>query len=117
MPGLETILDDMSSTSSAYLSRMKGAQSFIALCELTKLLGDVLSVIYALRPDPLEQTLKVLRRVETRVDDWQDSLPGWLDPCSNFFERNQPGSLNLRLSYLAIKMCICRAALQVRSQA
>lgn len=93
-------------------TRLKGAHSFIALCRLTKLLGEVLAVIYSLRTDPLEQILKVLRRSDAHVDDLQDSLPPWLNPNDEAFERHQPGALNLQLSFLAVKMCICRAALQ-----
>lgn len=117
LPEISTILDDAPSNSNTSVSevRLRGAHSFIALCRLTKILGDVLSVVYSLREEPVEHTLKVLRRQEAAIDDWQDSLPSWLNPGGTEFERDQPGSLNLRLSFLAVKMCICRVALQVIS--
>lgn len=114
LPQLDIILDNSQTSSTATpQARERGAESFIALCRLTQLLGDLLSVIYSLREEPLERMLKTLRRIETAVDDWQDSLPIWLNPGESGFERDQPGSLNLKLSFLAVKMCICRVALQV----
>ena len=114
LPEISTILDDAPiSNYSESDTRLRGAQSFIALCKLTKILGEVLSVVYSLREEPIENTLKVLRRQEASIDDWQDSLPSWLNPGSSEFEQDQPGTLNLKLSYLAVKMCICRVALQV----
>lgn len=114
LPEISTILDDAPISSYAESDiRLRGAQSFIALCRLTKILGEVLSVVYSLREEPIEQTLKILRRQEASIDDWQDSLSSWLNPGGSEFERDQPGALNLRLSYLAVKMCICRVALQV----
>jgi hypothetical protein len=82
------------------------------LCRLTKLLGEVLSVVYALPSAPLEPTLKILRRTDAYVDELQDSLPSPLDLVEDNFDRDQPGALNLQLSFLAVKMCICRTALQ-----
>lgn len=115
LPTMDTILDGAVSESSSTVSeaRRKGAQSFIGLCRLTKILGELLSTIYCLRNEPLEHVLRNLRRIETSIDDWQESLPPWLNPEHGNFERYQPGSLNLRLSFLAVKMCICRVALQV----
>lgn len=116
LPDITTILDDAPANTSTSVSevRLRGAHSFIALCRLTRILGNVLSVVYSLRDEPVERTLKTLRRQETAIDDWQDSLPAWLNPGRTEFERDQPGSLNLRLSFLAVKMCICRVALQVK---
>ncbi|KAK6077427.1 fungal specific transcription factor domain-containing protein [Seiridium cupressi] len=113
MPEISTILDDAPfGDPSVAKARQMGAQSFVALCKLTKILGEVLPIIYSLRREALEHTLKTLRRIETYIDDWQDSLPSWLNPDDVLFGRNQPGALNLRLSFLAVKMCIRRVALQ-----
>ncbi|KAH8901631.1 1-aminocyclopropane-1-carboxylate [Thozetella sp. PMI_491] len=113
LPELRMILDDVPGGEASVLdSRIRGAHVFIALCRLTKILGEVLPVIYSVREEPLEHTLKILRRVEASVDDWQDALPSWLNPAGDEFERDQPGSLNLRLSFLALKICLYRVALQ-----
>lgn len=94
--------------------RLEGARSFIALCRLTEILGEVLPLIYALHVRKEISCLKALRRVEASLDEWEDSLPEWLDLNRSEFQRNASGALNLQLSFLAVKMCICRIALQVR---
>lgn len=100
------------STHSQVDSRNKGAQIFIVLCRLTKLLGEVLSIVYTLPSVPLEQTLKLLRRIDAYVEELEDSLPPSLGPDEETMGKRPPGALNLQLSFLAVKMCICRAALQ-----
>ena len=93
-------------------TRLKGAQSFIALCQLTNILGEVLPLVYSLRAQMPDTTMKDLRRVETSLDQWEDSLPEWLTFAASTFERQGPGALNLQLSFLALKVCLCRMALQ-----
>lgn len=91
---------------------LKGARCFIALCELTRILGDILSLIYTLRRQTQGTCLKSLRRNETSLDEWEDSLPRWLSPTNSEFQKMAPGALNLQLSCLTVKMCICRVGLQ-----
>lgn len=92
---------------------LEDARSFISLCSLTEILGDVLPLIYTLQAKTGNSCLRSLRRLEASVDEWEDSLPEWLDPRSSEFRRKAGGALNLQLSFLAVKMCICRIALQV----
>lgn len=115
LPDLDTLLISPS-TSGGPVSdtRVKGAQSFIALCHLTVILSDILPLIYTLQVSQTNASSKALRRHETALDEWEESLPLWLRPGSAEFERQAAGALNLQLSYLIIKMCICRIASQVR---
>ncbi|KAH8653573.1 fungal-specific transcription factor domain-containing protein [Xylariales sp. PMI_506] len=94
-------------------SHRKGAQSFIALCQLTKILGDILPLVYSLKPQKVEGQWKILRRIETDIDAWEDQLPYFLNPGDDELQRNAPGALNLKLSFLAVKMLICRVAVQI----
>ncbi|KAH7374851.1 putative Zn(II)2Cys6 transcription factor [Plectosphaerella cucumerina] len=114
LPDLNIVNDDVAAGASVTQTRLRGAHSFILLCQLTNLLSEVLAIVYSLRSDPLEQTLRVLRRIDAHVDELQDSLPPWLNPADETFasSRREPGALNLQLSFLAVKICICRAALQ-----
>ncbi|KAL2864060.1 Zn(II)2Cys6 transcription factor [Aspergillus lucknowensis] len=91
--------------------RVQGGQSFIALCSLTTILGQILPLIYALEIQPLESSFRTLRRHETTLNEWEESLPPWLRPTSLVFERKAVGALNLQLSFLAVKLCLSRIAL------
>ncbi|KAL4923798.1 Zn(II)2Cys6 transcription factor [Aspergillus undulatus] len=92
-------------------ARAQGANSFIALCSLTALLGQILPLIYVLEVQPLETAFRTLRRHETTLNEWEESLPSWLRPTSPNFERKTAGALNLQLSFLAVKLCLSRIAL------
>ncbi|KAL4901047.1 hypothetical protein BDW74DRAFT_187905 [Aspergillus multicolor] len=91
--------------------RVQGAHSFIALCSLTTLLGQILPLIYVLEIQPLETSFRTLRRHETTLNEWEEGLPSWLRPTSPAFQRKAAGALNLQLSFLAVKMCLSRIAL------
>ncbi|KAL6234327.1 hypothetical protein BDW75DRAFT_241228 [Aspergillus navahoensis] len=92
-------------------ARVQGAHSFIALCSLTTLLGQILPLIYLLEVQPLETSFRALRRHETALNEWEEGLPPWLRPTSPVFERKAAGALNLQLSFLAVKLCLSRIAL------
>lgn len=84
------------------------AQSFVQLCGLTQILGNVLPLVYSIRLD-VEEVSRSLRRVECELDDWKIKLPGILDI-------NTPGGVgtngasNLWFCFLAIKVLVCRLA-------
>lgn len=107
--GMDT--DDDATDSSG--PRTAGAHSFRALCRLTEILGDILPLIYNTKRRKGETEVRSLRRIEASLDEWEESLPQWLNPSSLEFQRTRPGALNLQLSFLAIKMCICRVSLLV----
>lgn len=93
--------------------RTAGAHCFIALCQLTEILGDILPLIYNIKRAKQQAPLKSLLRLEASLDEWEESLPDWLNPSSEDFRRDLPGVLNLQLSSLAVKICICRVSLLV----
>ncbi|KAL3493915.1 fungal-specific transcription factor domain-containing protein [Aspergillus germanicus] len=91
--------------------RVQGGHSFVALCSLTTILGQILPLIYALESQSLDHSFRTLRRHETTINEWEESLPSWLRPTSPAFERKAAGALNLQLSFLAVKLCLARMAL------
>lgn len=53
--------------------------SFRYLCCVSEILGDILRIIYALRMESKEIE-KSIRRLEVKIDDWEDRLPASLKP-------------------------------------
>ena len=91
--------------------RIKAAESFIRLCTLTVILGDVLPLVYDLNTNQ-KDVWKQIRRLETDLDGWEDSLPSYLQPAAG----DQPsvsGSSSLRLGYLSVRLLLNRIALHV----
>lgn len=113
-PKLESLVHTTSDGSVDATERLvQGAHSFVWLCHLTKLLGEMLPLIYVLQRDSVDKTMKLLMVLETSLEEWESSLPQWLNAESTAFDRSAPGALNLRLSFLAMRVCMCRVALQV----
>lgn len=102
-PGLETS------------TRVDAAKCFIALCTLTEILGDILPLVYERRQRVGADISKVLRRLETDLDNWEDSWPA----VPIFRDREDSdagpvsGSSSLRLGFLSAKMLICRISFRV----
>lgn len=114
LPDINSLLMGTVSRANSFSNaRMQGAKSFIALCGLTEILGDILALVYTLKPSKDQNRFKSLRRLEATMDEWEDNLDTWLRPGSVDFRKMAPGALNLQLSSLAVKMCISRIALQV----
>ncbi|KAL3418565.1 fungal specific transcription factor domain-containing protein [Phlyctema vagabunda] len=93
-------------------ARIRGAQCFIALCQLTEILGGILPLIYDIQARHENNNIRAVRRYETNLDEWEDLLPSWLNPVGGQFDRGAPGALSLQLSFFAVKMCLSRIALQ-----
>ncbi|RDW68323.1 hypothetical protein BP5796_08980 [Coleophoma crateriformis] len=71
-------LDMLKSTVNSSRAHEKSLEGFIALCSLTEILGRVLPLVYDLKGNTQKETLKTIRRVETDLDEWEDSLPEYL---------------------------------------
>jgi hypothetical protein len=99
-PGLETP------------TRIDTAKCFIALCTLSEILGDILPLVYERHQRAGPDVSKVLRRLETDLDSWEDSWPAVSIFRDRDEERTEPvsGSSSLRLGFLSAKMLICRIA-------
>jgi len=90
------------------------SRSFLALCQLTEILGDILPFIYDIKGRAPENQTRSLKRVEAALEDWEANLPDVLNARNPDFQREHPGALNLELSFLAVKMCVSRVSLLVR---
>ncbi|KAM0166001.1 hypothetical protein ACHAQE_001860 [Botrytis cinerea] len=80
LPTLEGLLTEGNQET----SRIRPAECFILLCELTEVLGDILPLLYDRRCSrPITETNKLLRQLETNLDKWEESLPLWAASKSN----------------------------------
>ncbi|KAK2744616.1 hypothetical protein FQN57_004221 [Myotisia sp. PD_48] len=92
--------------------RVRAAHCYIALCQLTEILGDLLPLVYGLQPKPVKDTSKILRRMRTDLDRWEDSLPDWLRFPQDPNQGSPSGASSLQLAFLALKMLVSRVELQ-----
>jgi hypothetical protein len=116
IPGLDSIVTGAGKANSRQQASdpgTAGALCFIALCQLTEILGDILPLIYNTKRGKYHDPRKSLLRSEASLEEWEENLPNWLDPKSLDFQRELPGVLSLQLSALAVKICICRVSLLV----
>jgi hypothetical protein len=81
--------------------------SFVHLCKLTQILGQLLPLVYALQMDK-EEMWRRLRKIECALDGWSGTLPEYLVPHHSTASMGVNGSSNLWFSYLSIKLLICR---------
>lgn len=93
--------------------RVRTAHCYIALCQLTEILGDLLPLVYGLQPRPSKETSKILRRIRSDLDRWEDSLPDWLKVPQDQDTPSTSGASSMQLAFLALKMLVCRVELQV----
>ncbi|KAF2813280.1 uncharacterized protein BDZ99DRAFT_382177 [Mytilinidion resinicola] len=89
----------------ATLPQRHASACFIHLCYLTELLGDILPLVYALRPNPGELSLSV-DRLKVVLDKLESKLPDRL-PISG-----RPGSSNLWFCFFSMKLLLSRLALR-----
>lgn len=110
LPTLEGLLTEGNQET----SRIRPAECFILLCELTEVLGDILPLLYDRRCSrPITETNKLLRQLETNLDKWEESLPLWAASKSNV--EKVSGLSSLKLGFLSVKMLLCRIAFHVCS--
>ncbi|KAF9694490.1 hypothetical protein EKO04_007333 [Ascochyta lentis] len=80
--------------------------TFVQLCKLSQILGDILPLVYSLRDAP-EDIKRRLRKIECALDDWVHELPEYLQPI-----RSTPtivnGRSNLWFAYVSVKLLVCR---------
>lgn len=85
----------------------RSATSFIHLCSLSKLLGDLLPYVYSLKPD-YHDTTRAIRRIECSLDEWLANLPAYLKSPSVRNEETANGSSSLYFCLLSMKLLLCR---------
>jgi hypothetical protein len=88
----------------------RAAECYIALCQLTELVGDLLPLLYHIRSGNESMATKQIPKHEADLNLWLENLPKWF----RFLEfDSRPcvlGLVNLQMSYLAFKMLLCRIA-------
>lgn len=90
------------------------ASSFHHLCALTGILGDILPLVYSLKPN-YKEAWKSIRRIECALDEWEDALPEHLaeaeqDPAA---QENSSRPSGLWFYYLSMKLMLNRLAFRV----
>lgn len=108
-------LDDLKLVYASSELGFQSAEIFICLCSLSEVLGDILPLIYDLsNMNPQKNIDKQLRRLEVDLDNWEDSLPWWLQQSHR--KPLKPvisGSSGLQLNYLVVRLLIRRIRLHV----
>ena len=111
LPVTESSSDIVTSTSSTH-----AMETFPYLCQLTKLLGELLPMIYSLQANNAEHW-KQIRRTECALDDWMDDLPDCLNQNarSTDWVSTVRGASGLWFYHLSLKVVLNRLAFKVRS--
>lgn len=88
--------------------------SFYPLCSLTQILAETLPIVYTLKDNDHDMWREV-RAIEHRLDDWELHLRAdfRLGGRNRACEEIINGSSSLHFCFLAVKMLVCRVALQV----
>jgi hypothetical protein len=90
------------------IKRVRAAECYIALCQLTLVLGDILPLLYHIRSGNDAVAAQQVSKSEVDLRTWFNGLPSGL--CLLDYSRRPdiPGLANLQLSYLAVKMLLAR---------
>lgn len=86
--------------------------TFIRLCELSRLLGDLLPCVYSLKPDYREMS-RTTRRLESSLDEWLVSLPAYLQRSHTGDEPAVNGCSSLHFCFLSMRLLLCRVAFKI----
>jgi len=87
-------------------------ECFRSLCQLTNILGKIVPFLYDLRGASGNEIRQFIREIETEMEKWEEALPIFLQ-AMNDPDKHVEGASNLHLSYLSIRMLICRLSLVV----
>jgi hypothetical protein len=111
LPNPDTFIK--SDTSEAH---RRASTSFYHLCSLTRILGEILPLVYSLSSN-YKEAWKLIRRNECALDDWEDALPDYFG-CTEHDGvprlDSKPWSSGLWLYYLTLKLMLNRLAFRVR---
>lgn len=86
--------------------------TFIHLCKLSRILGDVLPHVHALNPTH-DEISRHVRRLEFELDDWEATLPTNFRDLCNSDEIRANGVSNLRFCYLSVRLLLSRISYKV----
>ncbi|KAF2687602.1 C6 transcription factor-like protein [Lentithecium fluviatile CBS 122367] len=100
MPTPESLVSPKATAAQKYASTC-----FIHLCGLTELLGDILPLVYEVKPDRVELSGSV-ERLKMRLNELERQLPEWL-PLPK-----KPGTSNLWFCFLSMRLLLSRVTLR-----
>lgn len=106
LPRLEDLLAPEDNTP----AQTHATETFIHLCTLSEILGDILPIAYNLRIGE-KDFQREHRRFECDLDEWEANLPAYLLP--DIQNSHVSGVSNLYLCYLFVKLLLSRVALRV----
>ncbi|GAB7340263.1 hypothetical protein MBLNU457_6726t2 [Dothideomycetes sp. NU457] len=86
-----------------------GTESFRQLCILTEILGELLPIVYSLKPD-WDTTSKVLRRSESQLDDWEAAIGTTFSIRAGNYA--PAGYCSLWFGYLSVRLLVARLYLR-----
>lgn len=93
----------------------RAAACFMALCGLTRVLSEVLPLIYSVAGSWSSSDIEQLKSLELDLSQWHDELPTWLMRDYGSASSDVEGLLNLQLSYFSVKLTIARLSLRFSS--
>ena len=105
LPSEESL--SLAGTSSEFVT---SSSVFVGLCSLTRVLGDLLPLIYTLRPEPVDMWRRI-KRLGCSLDELED-LPSLQWGHAGAGVSN--GKSNLWLCFLTLRLVLSRVALRVR---
>ncbi|KAF2005820.1 C6 transcription factor-like protein [Amniculicola lignicola CBS 123094] len=100
IPDIDSLISVKATTAQKYASTC-----FIHLCALTELLGDILPLVYHIKPIP-EKLEKRVQKLKDVLSDLESQLPEWV-PLPN-----RTGSSNLWFCLLSVRVLLNRVALR-----
>jgi hypothetical protein len=98
------------------VKHVRAAECYIALCQLTIVLGDILPLLYHIRSGNDAVSAQQVSKSEVDLRTWLAGLPSHLYLLDYTRRCDIPGLANLQLSYLAVKMLLARIVRSHSSQ-
>jgi hypothetical protein len=103
------VIPDMVATPEVSETYRMTTSTFVQLCKLTRILGDILPHVYALCLDT-DEMWRSLRKTECALDDWEVALSPYLALKDSLTAPTVNGASNLRFAYMSIRLLTCRLA-------
>jgi len=94
----------------ASVKHVRAAECYIALCQLTVILGEILPLLYHIRSGNDAVAAQQVSKSDVDLRTWFAGLPTHLGLLDYSRRSDTPGLANLQISYLAVKMLLARIA-------
>ena len=92
------------------MKHARAAECYIALCQLTVILGEILPLLYHIRSGNDAVAAQQVSKSDVDLRTWFARLPHHLSLLDYSRRSDVPGLANLQISYLAVKMLLARIA-------